>query len=142
MKEKKYFAAGGIVLNNNKILILVRPKHNEIRLPKGHIDEGESAEEAALREVLEESGYSGLKIIACLGTQVVSFTMNKTKVIRTEYYYLMELSENYKQGKPEDQFKPEWIDIDEAIGSLTFEPEKEWVRRAKIYISNLNKKGE
>ncbi|MCK5342630.1 MAG: NUDIX domain-containing protein, partial [Candidatus Heimdallarchaeota archaeon] len=51
MTHKKYLAAGGIVKNNNKILVLVRPKHNEIRLPKGHIDEGESAQEAALREV-------------------------------------------------------------------------------------------
>lgn len=131
MKEKKYLAGGGVVLDKDKILILNRPKHNEIRLPKGHIDPGESTEEAALREVQEESGYSGLVIICSLGTQVVEFEAFNTQFSRTEYFFLMKLSDDSQQGKPEDQFEPQWVEMQEAIKLLTFDPEKEWVRKAE-----------
>ncbi len=135
MKENKYQAGGGIVINKGNILILMRPKRNEIRLPKGHIDLGESAQEAALREVEEESGLSGLEIVANLGTQVVEFDFKGYHFNRTEYFYLMELSSDSTEGQPEDQFEPRWVSTDEALELLTYEPEKEWVRRAMPYIN-------
>jgi len=135
MKEKKYQAAGGIVVNKGKFLILIRPKKNEIRLPKGHIDPGESAPEAGLREVQEESGLSGLEIVSDLGTQVVEFEAFSTHFTRTEHFYLMEPSENFNIGIPEPQFIPKWVSPEEAVNLLTYEPEKEWVRRA-IYALN------
>jgi 8-oxo-dGTP pyrophosphatase MutT (NUDIX family) len=135
MKEKRYQAGGGIVMNKGKLLVLFRPNRNEIRLPKGHIDPGESAQEAALREVEEESGLSGLEIIADLGTQVVEFDSFGFHFNRTEYYYLMKLSDDSTRGKPEDQFEPRWVSPEKALELLTYEPEKEWVRRAMPFIN-------
>ena len=138
MKIKKYKAAGGIVVNESKILVLHRPSENETRLPKGHIDSGETPQGASLREVQEESGLVGLKIIDDLGAQLVEFDFNDCHIVRTEYYFLMELTNDYQQGESEAQFDPEWVDINIAINLLTYESEKEWVRRA---IEILNKKG-
>ncbi len=54
-------AAGGIVVRNKRLLFIFR--NGKWDLPKGKIDKGEVAEEAALREVEEECGISGHKII-------------------------------------------------------------------------------
>ncbi len=54
-------AAGGVVVRNNKILTIFR--NEKWDLPKGKIDKGESAEEAAIREVQEECGISGHIIV-------------------------------------------------------------------------------
>lgn len=54
-------AAGGIVIRNEKLLFIFR--NGKWDLPKGKIDAGESAEEAALREVAEECGIEGHQII-------------------------------------------------------------------------------
>jgi 8-oxo-dGTP pyrophosphatase MutT (NUDIX family) len=54
-------AAGGIVIRNEKLLFIFR--NGKWDLPKGKIDQGESAEEAALREVAEECGIEGHRII-------------------------------------------------------------------------------
>jgi 8-oxo-dGTP pyrophosphatase MutT (NUDIX family) len=53
-------AAGGVVIRNNKLLFIFR--NGKWDLPKGKIDEGESAKEAAIREVEEECGISGHRI--------------------------------------------------------------------------------
>ena len=47
--------AGGIVRDGEKFFVVKRDNYNDISLPKWHIDVGEAAETAALREVLEET---------------------------------------------------------------------------------------
>ncbi len=119
-KLKKYKSAGGIVLNDaGQVLLLERhvpredtPGH-EVRLPKGHIEKGETAEQAALREVGEESGYWGLEIVADLGKGKVEFEFRGQLVRRKERYFLMQLTDPVR-GKP----KPSRPDAEEAL----FEP--------------------
>lgn len=65
-------AAGGLVLHktpkgNLKILIVHRPSYDDWSLPKGKADKGETPEETAVREVLEETGYH-CRIVAPIGT--------------------------------------------------------------------------
>ena len=57
-------AAGGVVKRDNKILLIFR--NNIWDLPKGKIDSGETRENAAIREVEEECGITGLRIIKTL----------------------------------------------------------------------------
>lgn len=58
---KLIYAAGGIVIRGNKMLFIFRNETWD--LPKGKIDNGESPENAAIREVEEECGISGHKIL-------------------------------------------------------------------------------
>jgi len=53
MRAVRYTAAGGVVVDAERVLVLRRPSRDEVRLPKGHIEKGESAQETALREVME-----------------------------------------------------------------------------------------
>jgi 8-oxo-dGTP pyrophosphatase MutT (NUDIX family) len=102
------------------------------------LKKGESPQKAALREVTEESGYAEPEIVADLGHQVVAFDYQDAHIIRDEYYYLMRLCR--ASGSPprqvvreagELQFIPDWLAWDEALSELTFEAEREWVRRAR-----------
>ena len=128
----RYAAAGGVVVSGDRVLALRRPSRGEVRLPKGHVELGEDVQVAALRETREESGYADLVLKADLGTQVVEFDYEGRHVVRTERYFLMALAESPK-GSPtdgEEQFETVWLTWDEALAALTFEAEREWVRRA------------
>jgi len=128
---RRYTAAGGVVVDGEHLLVLERSSRGEVRLPKGHIDPVETAAEAALREVGEESGLWGLRILADLGVQVIEFDYQGQHVIRTEYYFLMALTDETNRGNVEDQFEPRWVTWQEAIDLISYEGEREWVRRAQ-----------
>ena len=128
----RYDAAGGVVVHEEKVLVLFRlGRERDVRLPKGHIEPGESPQEAALREVREESGYMDLVIQTDLGIQQVEFERNGKHTIRTEHYFLMTLSDEQNQAQPELDRLPLWLSWDEALKRLTYEVERDWVRRAR-----------
>ena len=93
-------AAGGIVVKDGKIVSIVRNGIPD--LPKGHIEKGESPEQAALREVEEETGIDKLQIVKPLpSTWHCYFEHEEWKLKRT-YWYLME-SEMDLQAKPQTE---------------------------------------
>ncbi len=133
-KRITYEAAGGVLTRGEEVLVLIRPARDEVRLPKGHVDEGETAEETALREMAEESGYDDVEIVADLGTQLVVFTYRNVDYRRIEHYFLMHprsLRQHPRPPADEAQFIPIWLPWEEAEAALTFEAERSWVRRAK-----------
>jgi 8-oxo-dGTP diphosphatase len=134
-----YRAAGGVVVHGGHVLTLERPSRAEVRLPKGHIEEGEGAATAALREVREETGYRHLAIVADLGCQRITFIdpYRKRKVVRDEHYFLMSLESEQPlaQQAPEEQFQPKWLPPSDALGRLTFEAERQVVQHAVRWIA-------
>ena len=93
-------AAGGIVVKNGKIVTITR--HDIPDLPKGHIEKGESPEQAAMREVEEETGIGKLQIVKPLpSTWHCYFEHEEWKLKRT-YWYLMQ-SEADLQAKPQTE---------------------------------------
>jgi 8-oxo-dGTP pyrophosphatase MutT (NUDIX family) len=134
----RYQAAGGIVVRDGQFLLLDIPARGEARLPKGHIEPGESPQETALRETGEESGYAALEIIADLGKQQHSFfnAYKKALVTRDSYFYLMRLTD-MAQRPAEEKFVPRWVKLEDAEAALTFEEEREFVRRAIRALAEL-----
>ncbi|MGD9101718.1 MAG: NUDIX domain-containing protein [Anaerolineae bacterium] len=139
MRQVYYQAAGGVVVHQGKVLLLDRPSRDEVRLPKGHIEEGESPAEAALREVREEAGYAQLEIVADLGTQQVQFVdpFRSRQVTRDERYFLMRLrgEQQVERDEKEQQFIPLWTLPADAVAHLTFETEREFLRRALRWMA-------
>jgi ADP-ribose pyrophosphatase YjhB (NUDIX family) len=85
-------AAGGKVINlNNETLFIYR--FDKWDLPKGHIENGENREAAAVREVEEECGISGLEIVNPLETTFHGFYNRKnTLCLKVTYWYAMKTS--------------------------------------------------
>lgn len=138
MRHVYYRAAGGVVVHQGKVLLLDRPSRGEVRLPKGHVEEGESPAETASREVREETGYAHLDVVADLGTQQVQFLdlFRERQVTRDERYFLMRLrdEQQVERDEHEHQFIPIWVPVSDAVARLTFETEGEFVRRALRWI--------
>jgi 8-oxo-dGTP pyrophosphatase MutT (NUDIX family) len=132
-RNVRYVAAGGVIVNGDRVLVLERPTRDEVRLPKGHVEPEESVREAALREAKEESGHTGLTIAADLGSQRVEFVFKGRHVTRVERYFLMTPTGegDLCTGCGEEQFDPVWMTWEQALQNLTFEAEREWVRRAR-----------
>ena len=129
---REYESAGGIVIHEDRLLVLDRPSRQEIRLPKGHIEEGEEPADTAVREVGEEAGVAGLEIIQDLGDRTVEFDYNGERYRRREFYFLMRLMAEVEVERPAldvTDFYPMWIPLDRAVDMLTYEAEKQAAQR-------------
>jgi 8-oxo-dGTP pyrophosphatase MutT (NUDIX family) len=141
-KPVTYHAAGGVVMRENgaQILVLTRAGRNDVRLPKGHIEPGETVEQAAIREVQEETGYADVAIVADLGSLTHTFYdfLKDREVTRTESYFLMHLTSerDYKGLRLDhENFVRRWVRRDEAERLLTYDSEREFIRRARRALS-------
>ncbi len=87
---KKIIAAGGLVTNkNNELLMIFR--RGKWDLPKGKLDEGETIEACAVREVEEETGIKDLELGALLGITYHEYFDQyvNENVIKESHWYLM-----------------------------------------------------
>jgi len=81
-------AAGGAVKNlEGKLLMIYR--RDKWDLPKGKIDKGETPEKAALREVEEECGVSGLKIVRTLSPTYHTYKEGEKLILKKTHWYEM-----------------------------------------------------
>ena len=93
-------AAGGVVAVDGKFVSIVRKGIPD--LPKGHIEKGESPEQAALREVEEETGIGKLHIVKELPSTWHCYLEHDEWTLKRTYWYLME-SEETIQPKPQTE---------------------------------------
>jgi 8-oxo-dGTP pyrophosphatase MutT (NUDIX family) len=91
-------AAGGVVLSNGKFVSIVRNGIPD--LPKGHIEIGEHPEQAALREVEEETGIGKLQIVKALPSTWHCYQLDEEWRLKRTYWYLMATNETI-QPKPQ-----------------------------------------
>ena len=97
------FSCGGVVLDGKKVLIIQvkNMKGKKIwTFPKGHIEAGETPRQAALREVLEETGYKAGKL-----TKLGMVNPNPALFSNHVHFYLaQDLQATGKQCLDEDEF--------------------------------------
>ena len=87
-KIKVVEAAGGLVYNGKKEILFIR-RNKKWDLPKGKIENGESHQEAALREVMEETGIKNLEVRDFIRTTYHVFTRNGKFRLKITYWYEM-----------------------------------------------------
>lgn len=132
-----YASAGGLVIRGDEMLLVRKRAVPELRMPKGHIEPGEDREQAALREVREETGYADLRILADLGTQTASFNRYGHPTVRDESAFLMTLDgdgQHPRTAGDEERFEPVWAPLADAPTLLTYPTEQEFARRALAWL--------
>jgi 8-oxo-dGTP pyrophosphatase MutT (NUDIX family) len=123
------------VVHGSRILLISVLEGRRWQLPKGHIESGETPEEAAVREVREETGVSGRVRAPLPGVEYWFADRHGQRIHKTVVYFLLD----YVSGDPAD-FDPrevsgaEWTSWDEGLARLTFENECRAVRAAREIV--------
>ena len=84
-------AAGGLVYNNEDQLLMIF-RDGKWDLPKGKLEVGENIEQCAIREVEEECGISGLKIMKQLQETYHTYKLNEQQILKCTYWFEMQSS--------------------------------------------------
>lgn len=117
MAREPVLAAGGIVLRQMdvpEIAVVRLRKRNEWVLPKGKLDDGETARDAAMREVLEETGHD-VCVHEFLGTLVYE-SGGRSKVV---HYWRMETSGEQVHELMNDIRAVDWLPLEAAVERLS-----------------------
>ncbi len=98
-------------------------------LPKGHIEEGETAEQAAVREVEEETGIIG-RVVAPLGTIDFWFVAEDRRVHKTVHHFLLRALGGELSDEDVEVSEVAWVPLAELESRLAYADERRLIRRA------------
>jgi 8-oxo-dGTP pyrophosphatase MutT (NUDIX family) len=132
MKTEHHRSAGGLVVAGSRILLISTQDGRRWQLPKGHIERGESPEQAAVREVREETGVTGRVVASLPGVEYWFVEKGSRRVHkRVEYFLLTYVSGDAADFDAHEVSGAEWFSWDEGIARLSFENERRVVEQAR-----------
>lgn len=112
-------------------VLLIRDPYQNWGLPKGHLESGEDAPTAAVREVTEETGLTGLDLGPELGSIDWYFRRDDRLVHKVCSFFLMRSSNG--EARPEVTegiTECEWLPVERAVERVTYENAREMIRAA------------
>lgn len=128
-------SAGGLVLDRSShtpraVLIARHDRRGRLvwSLPKGHLEEGETPQEAALREVKEETGIVG-RVVAPLGVIDFWFMAGDRRIHKTVHHYLMEASGGELSDADAEVEEVAWVDLGDLRSRLAYADERRLLDR-------------
>jgi 8-oxo-dGTP pyrophosphatase MutT (NUDIX family) len=120
------------VVDGSRILLISTQEGRRWQLPKGHIEEGESPRQAAVREVREETGVTGRVLAELPGVEYWFVERGLRRIHKRVDYFLLE----YVEGDPAD-FDPgevsgaAWFGWEEGLEKITFANERRVLEEAR-----------
>jgi len=131
---KRHSSAGGVVYKkegSETLWLLIQPKDtSRWQFPKGWIEESETTQGAALREIKEEAGIIG-EIIEKIDSPSWWFVEDGEKVFKTTTYFLVKAKRDTGQFDEKEIERAIWFSFDEAKEKLTFDSTKKILAQAK-----------
>ena len=108
-------AAGGILERDGRIAVVHRPRYDDWSLPKGKLDRGETFEQAALREVEEETGF-----VCALGEELepVRYHDSRGRAKLVRYWRMVVVRGEFVPNDEVDELR--WVPPDRARRLLTY----------------------
>jgi len=136
-KVEKAVSAGGVVVREGdtgpEVVICGRDSDGVWGLPKGTLDAGESLEEAAVREVSEETGLQ-VEIVKKIGVVEYWFVWEGVRIHKWVHHYLMRTTGGNTADHDAEYERVEWLPVETALRTLTFGNDKRMVRLAQAAI--------
>ncbi|EHR53881.1 8-oxo-dGTP pyrophosphatase MutT (NUDIX family) [Saccharomonospora amisosensis] len=128
-------SAGGLVVDSqrrNAVLIGRLDRQGKLlwSLPKGHIEDGETTEQTAMREVKEETGISA-HVLRPLGTIDYWFVAERRRVHKTVHHFLLEANGGELSDEDVEVTEVAWVPLAELDGRLAYADERKLVRKAR-----------
>ncbi|WP_193561276.1 NUDIX hydrolase [Mycolicibacterium hodleri] len=109
-------------------------------LPKGHIEQGETAEQTAIREVAEETGIQG-SVLAALGSIDYWFVTEGRRVHKTVHHYLMRFLDGELSDEDVEVTEVAWVPLGDLPSRLAYADERKLAEVAGRLIDKLQTDG-
>jgi 8-oxo-dGTP pyrophosphatase MutT (NUDIX family) len=109
-------------------------------LPKGHIEQGETAEQTAIREVAEETGIQG-SVLAALGSIDYWFVTEGRRVHKTVHHYLMRFLDGELSDEDVEVTEVAWVPLMDLPSRLAYADERKLAQVAGELIAKLQADG-
>jgi|SRR4051794_36681470 8-oxo-dGTP pyrophosphatase MutT (NUDIX family) len=138
MARSTEFSAGGVVVRDAECVVIVPTRRaadgsKVLALPKGHPEQGESAADAALREVREEAGVDA-RLVEQLGDVRYWYMRDGRRIAKVVSFFLLE----YLGGEVTDHDREvehaRWLALERAARELTYKGERDMASRALLRL--------
>jgi 8-oxo-dGTP pyrophosphatase MutT (NUDIX family) len=141
VKTRSEFSAGGVVVQRTPdgtevALAARRTRKGDLAwgLPKGLVEKEEAPEDAAVREVREETGLEA-RILSSLGEISYWYVWGGERVRKRVAFFLMEATGGDVSQHDHEMEEVRWFPLDEAPGRAAYPTERNVLRRAVEYLS-------
>lgn len=135
-QHSEQISAGGVLFRitpqGHEVCLIAKHAGRVWALPKGRLDTGETPQQAAVREILEETGHDA-RIVDRLGSIEYEFLWksNNTHYHKIVTYFLMNLERADAQARDSEADEVAWVALAEAERRVTHENERDIVRKAR-----------
>jgi 8-oxo-dGTP pyrophosphatase MutT (NUDIX family) len=138
VEAEHHRSAGGLVVRGAAILLISTQKGRRWQLPRGHIEDGETPEQTAVREVREETGVTGRVVAALPEVEYWYVEKGTLRVHKRVVFFLLD----YESGDAADFDASEvagagWFGWDEGLAKLSFENERRVAELARALAGSL-----
>lgn len=118
--------SGGVVWRRNRSgvieILLIQDAKDRWTIPKGHIEEGETAKDAAEREIREETGLQEMSMQGWLGKINFQYRRQQSLVLMTTEIFLVAAEGDSSDIKPEEWMRGiKWFSANEALDKIEYE---------------------
>ncbi|MCL4384404.1 NUDIX domain-containing protein [Patescibacteria group bacterium] len=131
-RDNTIFSAGGLLVDEDKkkVYLLFKEATKEWLLPKGRQMPGETLEATAQREVFEETGYQN-QVRELMAVQIRPDVHDPQKKKAVFWFYCSLLNHDQQLNTQDvgENFSGRWCDESEAVGLVTFDDDREFVRQ-------------
>lgn len=141
-RAKEEVSAGGVVFRAaadeggaRPRFLIIRDSYKNWGFPKGHVEQGERPEDAAVREVREETGVDGLTVRGAIETIDWYFRFRGRLIHKVCHFYLMETErEDTNPQRSEGITACRWEQFEEAVRLVSYANARDVLRHAQILL--------
>ena len=134
-------SAGGVVYRirgGDPLFLLIRDSYQNWGFPKGHLEPGEAAEDAALREVREETGIEDVALRGTIDSIDWYFRFRGRLIHKVCHFFLMETAQALTSPQRAEGITAcQWVGYDDASAAVSYSNARVVLRRAHEMITGV-----